>query len=104
MPGIILTSVFSQRFGLGAILDSPEPSKSDELRSVPIALAAARNDSRHDAAGGDYYRMRLTRLSRPRRASTSLLVSLHPHGRPRMGAGLLRDQQDTGDDEHGDHG
>jgi hypothetical protein len=36
---------------LGAILDGPEPPKRDQLGSIAIALAAARNDG---PPGGDH--------------------------------------------------
>ena len=37
----------------GTILDSSEPTKGNQLGSIPITLNAARNDRRHDPCGRD---------------------------------------------------
>ena len=39
---------------LGAILDAAEPPQGHQLGPIPIALAAAGDDRRHDPPGGDH--------------------------------------------------
>jgi len=53
-PGHVIGQVGREELDhLGAILDCPEPSYSDQLRPITVALTAPRNNRLHDPPGRD---------------------------------------------------